>query len=98
MSENWLQNYLVESVLRNLCTIIHYTTCGARDFRPGVLTALAKAKGESPKNRYDRDTAIEIAKALADIQPNTTQSITLIDAVRCLLFDLCGGPFDTEIA
>lgn len=97
MSENWLQNYLAESVRRKLCTTIHCTTCGAQEFRLGVLSALANVSGEQPKSRYDRGSAIKIAMTLTDIQTDVTQSITLTDAVRCLLFDLCGGVYDAEI-
>ena len=88
MKANWLEDYLAQSVLRGLCTAIHCTTCGAREFRLGVLSALAEIQGVPPKSGYDRESVVEIAKALADTQPSPDRSIQLESAVRCLLFDL----------
>jgi len=69
MSENWLHSYLLESVRRDLCVTIYCTTCGAREFRLGVLKALAQAEGRQPSRHYDLTSATKIAKALSEAQP-----------------------------
>lgn len=38
---NWLEEYLTEA--RGLCTDISCTTCGAQDFRRGIVEALSNA-------------------------------------------------------
>ena len=88
MSSNWLHAYLNDAVRRNLCTAILCTTCGATDFRRGLLDALAAATETAPRQRWDRETAIEVAAALAHVEPTDEGSLTLVPAVRCLLFDL----------
>ncbi|MEK6299354.1 MAG: hypothetical protein AABO41_01420 [Acidobacteriota bacterium] len=94
MSENWLQTYLVEAVQKQLCTQIHCTTCGAREFRLGVLNALAMATDQPPQQSFDRQSVVEIARALAEVQPVPDELEKMEDAVRCLLFDLWSGlPF-----
>ena len=61
---NWRHAYLVDAVTRNLCTRIGCTTCGALDFRRGVLTALASVMGQPAEKRFDEQRALEIAHAL----------------------------------
>ena len=96
MTSKWLEAYLAEAVRKKLCTKIHCTTCGALEFRRGVLDALSIATGRQPLQRLDRESAIEIAKALAAVSRNHAME----DAVRCLLVDLWSGiPFlDRDIA
>jgi hypothetical protein len=94
MTENWLQTYLVESVQKQLCTQIHCTTCGAREFRLGVLNALAKTVHQTPQGSFDRESVVQIARALAEVRPIPDELKTMEGAVRCLLFDLWSGlPF-----
>jgi uncharacterized protein YqgV (UPF0045/DUF77 family) len=94
MSANWLQTYLGESVQKHLCTQIHCTTCGAREFRLGVLNALSIAANQPPREGFDRQSVVEIARALAEVQPIPDELEKMEDAVRCLLFDLWSGlPF-----
>lgn len=88
MNENWLSYYLDESVRRDLCTTIYCTTCGSREFRLGILRTLAETKGIEPQTEYNRENIVEIAMALADVQPDVSRSSKFEDAVRCLLFDL----------
>ncbi len=45
--KDWLQGYLEASVANNLCTKISCTTCGAVDFRKGLLRALAQRYEEA---------------------------------------------------
>jgi hypothetical protein len=42
MTSNWLEAYLMEAVRKELCTKILCTTCGALEFRQGVLSALSR--------------------------------------------------------
>ncbi|MBK7931991.1 MAG: hypothetical protein IPK01_00560 [Acidobacteria bacterium] len=69
MTENWRNDYLAESVRRKLCTKIHCTTCGAREFRLGVLRTMSENQGIPPQTEYDGKNVVEIAKALAGIRP-----------------------------
>ncbi len=98
-TDNWLQSYLDESVRKNLCTQIHCTTCGAMEFRKGVFDFLMQARGQQLKNASEREKPVEIAKALAKVQPTSSDLLKFEEAIRCLLFDLCSGlPFlDNEI-
>jgi hypothetical protein len=79
---------LVEAVRRKLCTQIYCTTCGALEFRNGVLDALSLAAGQPRPQRLERECAVEIARALAGVVPAADDSMDLAPAVRCLLFDL----------
>jgi hypothetical protein len=47
MTSNWLEAYLLDAVSKKLCTKIHCTTCGALDFRRGVLGI---AEGEKTRD------------------------------------------------
>jgi hypothetical protein len=87
--ESWLHSYLIESVEKNLCTTIYCTTCGAMEFRGGVVKALARATGASPPDGLYRGDAFAICRALADVHPANPADSTMNRAVRCLLFDLC---------
>ncbi len=100
MTSNWLEAYLVDAVTRKLCTKIGCTTCGAMEFRNGVLSASSRATGEPLRQRYDdQKNNIEIAKALAEINPSGDELFDFEHPVRLLLSDLWGGlPFlDNEI-
>ena len=87
----WLDVYLMEAVRKNLCTTVHCTTCGAMEFRQGVLGALSVATGKHPRQQFDRESAVEIARALSEVTPHDDSSGPLEEAVRCLLVDLWSG-------
>lgn len=87
MNKTWLQAYLVGTIRRNLCTRIYCTTCGAREFRNGLLHAVSDATGAA-QLRLDRVAAAEIASALAEFSPQDLPRHTAEEAVRCILFDL----------
>jgi hypothetical protein len=91
VTSKWLEAYLAEAVRKKLCTKIHCTTCGALEFRRGVLDALSIATGRQPLQRLDRESVIEIAKALAEVSQNHDTPGATEDAVRCLLVDLWSG-------
>jgi hypothetical protein len=95
MTSNWLEAYLTEAVRKELCTKILCTTCGALEFRQGVLSALTIATGQRPRKHIDQGNALEITRALAEIRPHGRASTVLEDGVRCILFDLwSGAPLD----
>ena len=85
---NWLQEYLLRSVEKNLCTKIHCTTCGALDFRRGLLSALAGQESVPVPAVFDRDVATAIAHALVSVGPVDRADADFESAVRCILFDL----------
>jgi hypothetical protein len=91
MTPNWLETYLVEAVSRNVCIKIHCTTCGALEFRRGVLSALSMATGKPLRQHFDRESNFEIAKVLAEVEPACDAPGGPDDAVRCLLVDLWSG-------
>ncbi len=91
MTTNWLQAYLIDATNRKLCTQIHCTTCGAMEFRRGVLHALTSATGQPLRQHFDRESSIEIARALSRVTPDDNALLSLEQAVRCLLFDLWSG-------
>ena len=91
MTGRWLQDYLTDAVARNVCTQIYCTTCGAMEFRRGVLAAFAQSVGQAPLQGLSRESAIEIAKALAEVDPPPDSAPALEPAVRCLLFELWSG-------
>jgi len=84
----WLQVFLLDAVHRNLCTEIHCTTCGALEFRRGLLVALEAAMGGGHVSHYDNAAALAITRALACVDPETGKSQRFEAAVRTILFDV----------
>ena len=94
---NWLQAYLVESIRKKWCVSIYCTTCGAHEFRNGLLDAVARATGQPRPRHLDATSARAIAEALARVEPvqsRTGPDHKVIDphryekAVRLVIFDL----------
>ncbi len=96
MTGNWLHAYLVAAVGRNLCTRIHCTTCGATEFRHGLLRALATATNRPPSRTYTPQVAVDVARALADTRPSDAEAIQLEEAGRCVVFDICSAIGEVE--
>ena len=65
----WLETFLVDAARRNLCTKIHCTTCGVKEFRNELMAALARKTGQAEVLRLDTSGALEIARGLACVQP-----------------------------
>jgi hypothetical protein len=86
---NWLHEYLGASVRRNLCTRIYCTTCGATEFRHGLLQAVAMATNQPPSHTYNQGAAVSLAQALADMRPSDADAIQLENAGRYVIFDIC---------
>ena len=85
---NWLEEYLVEAVRKNLCTRIGCGTCGAMEFRRGALNGLTNATGQGSHGRFDREAILAMARALAEVGPTTRDLAELEPAARCILYDL----------
>lgn len=88
MDKHWLYTYLLESYNKNLCTTIHCTTCGAMEFRQGVIEALPDKQGQKLLNDWSPINAISITKALAELQPIGPDILKIGPGVRCILFDI----------
>jgi len=88
MDINRLQTFLLNAEISNLCTRINCTTCGAMEFRIGVVHSVT-GKSIDPR-RLARETLLDIARALADVQQVQAYSIDE-SAIRCILFDLWSG-------
>jgi hypothetical protein len=95
MSSDKLQSFLVSAVTRHLCTRIYCTTCGALEFRKGVVHA-ATGNVCDPR-QLDRETIHIVAKALVGIR--RVEGLDIDAAIRCALFDLWAGIpiFDAEL-
>ena len=94
---NWLQAYLVESIRKKWCVSIYCTTCGAHEFRNGLLDAVARATDQPRPRLLDGKSARAIAEALARVEPvqsstdpdhEVTNSPAYFEAVRLVISDL----------
>ena len=92
LSENtddrWLQAYLSEAIRQQLCTKIHCTTCGAMDFRRGLLVALTATEGRDIPAGFDRVSALAIGRALANVHSIAADACKFEEAVRLILFEV----------
>jgi hypothetical protein len=88
MSKNWIAEYLDDAVARNLCTRIGCTTCGAREFRRGAWSAMARDMESTDGSDATGSIIIEMARALARVTPPDPVGIRLVEAARCLIYDL----------
>jgi hypothetical protein len=68
-----------------LCTKIHCTTCGARDFRIGLLNQLQASTGIPAHGLFTAKAALALGEALAGIEAES--SLEIEDAIRCILYD-----------
>lgn len=86
---NWLSVFLDDAVRRQLCCRIGCTTCGAMEFRRGVIRAANAATGAPDGWPMPRATAATIATTLGQIEPgDRPPSFDLEYAVRMLISDL----------
>jgi len=102
VTSSWLQAYLAEAVRKKLCTEIMCTTCGAREFRLGVVRALRDATVQRPRKQIEPEIDLEVARALAEVTPygmTGPEIARFAGAVRCILSDLWSGApiLDSEI-
>ena len=61
----WLDRYIDEVVVKRICTTTYCTTCGAREFRQGLLDSLA-AESQPARTRRVRCFTVEEARLLLD--------------------------------
>ena len=86
---NWLERYLLDCIQRNVCTKGGCTTCGAREFRAGLLAEAAKQMQRVHLGRLNRDGAVVIACALKCVIPPETVFVDKFEsAVRIILTDM----------
>jgi hypothetical protein len=88
---NWLHECLRDAVERKLCVQIYCTTCDAREFRLGVLRALAATTEGKASTFYDVEASGRVTQALVEVVPDDKDRVALLDATRCLVFDLCSA-------
>ena len=92
MTGGWLEAFLLDALSRKLCTKISCTTCGAMEFRTGLLSAYSRASGEPLRQRYDdRKVNIAILEALSEINSSDDPIYEFYDPVRLVLYDLSSG-------
>jgi|CXWL01.1.fsa_nt_gi hypothetical protein len=85
----WLERYLIDAMTRNLCTTIHCTTCGAQDFRQGLIKEYSKDRDRPSFATSFIDASKEVARSLSSVSlRDPSQSASLESAIRLILFDL----------
>jgi hypothetical protein len=86
---NWLEAYLLDCIQRNVCTKVGCTTCGAREFRTGLLAETAKQMHSLHLSRLTPASAAFIGQALAGVAPRDgVPDERLESAVRLILTDV----------
>src|SRR5688572_3190570 len=83
----WLQRFIEDAVGRTLCTEIGCTTCGAREFRLGLLEAFAEHSGRTKPGCFDGESARAVGCDLAGVQPSTTPE-EIERAVMLILYEV----------
>ena len=99
MTPEWLEEYLKDSIARNICTKIHCTTCRSHEFRGGLQARLGSNIGGGRLRGYERKEALALVWALAGIQRPDISPGACEEAVRFIIMDIWTGmPFlDQEI-
>ena len=99
MSDGWLQNYILDSINQNICTRAGCTTCGANQFRRGLLQAFAAGTEQIEPSFLHRECALQIASALTSVKSGGDWKFE--EAIRCILIDLwsaAGGDTDGQLS
>lgn len=82
MAKGWLGEYLAAATAKDLCTRPYCTTCGALEFRLGLLENL---RGQQPKTyALDKNLGNELLEELASLERNDQHPA----GVMLILFDL----------
>lgn len=92
---SWLHEYLVRAVESGVCVQIHCTTCGAGDFRRGLLDGVAAATARPRIARWDGEAAHALVVALGRVRPSVEDEYRIEPAARFVLVDAwqaLGGP------
>lgn len=86
--EDWLSLSLLDAVRRNLRTKIMCTTCGALEFRTGLMVGLERAASRPPRAEMGLDDAHAIGRALARVDAPVGEASKMEAAVRLILFEI----------
>jgi hypothetical protein len=84
---SWLEDFIGDALARQLCTKPGCTTCGATEFRHGVIRAAGYEPGQSASAPMGRKAAAAIAAELAKLK-GKPQDEDYLAAVRLLIVDL----------
>ena len=71
-SRDWLQQFISAAVRRNLCTRIFCTTCGAHEFRSGLMARLGVRPSELvavPLPRLGANRAERLLDLMSELKP-----------------------------
>ncbi|HUU25096.1 MAG TPA: hypothetical protein VMW68_05970 [Methyloceanibacter sp.] len=82
---NWIAAFLEGAATANLCTRIHCTTCGAIDFRRGLIRKANDAQGTDVP-AWNDSLAEGTAEGLAHLPADLIQ--THVEALRLVFFEL----------
>lgn len=85
---NWMQQFLESAVRDRLCTSVMCTTCGAREFRSGLIRRAMKRIGQLGEPKLDSTVALEIARGLARLRLDDLTGSPFEEAVRLIHCDL----------
>ena len=87
INPNWLHEYLDGAVRTDICTKIHCTTCGAEQFRLGLLRQIQMRTGIRTAGRLTAESALAVGEALAGLQADFSNPTKAEEAIRCILYD-----------
>ena len=85
---NWLHEYLDGVVRANICTEIHCTTCGAEQFRQGLLNQVQTHTEIQVADRLTTAAALAVGEALGGVGAEFSDSAKAQEAIRCVLYDV----------
>lgn len=83
---DWLTCYIETAISKKFCTNLYCTTCGATDFRKGLLRAASRASKAGLETHLNIEIAHTIAKALSGI--SAQHELEWVSAVRLIIVDL----------
>jgi hypothetical protein len=83
----WLQRFLEQSVRMKWCAKINCTTCGAIEFRRGLISQAGEALGRPEFQSWNNELCIETLRALANVEPPPRNRRPYEDAVRLILYE-----------
>jgi len=86
--DGWLHGFIDAAVEEGLCTKTNCTTCGAREFRIGLLSLLELETGRDNRGRIGREEASALAQELASVRPSKERESGFESATRCLLYEI----------
>lgn len=86
--DDWLELYLIDAINAKLCTTIHCPTCGAQDFRKGLLQEHSRIFNKAtPATMVE--AAEDIARCLRSVScPKPDLEEAMESAIRLILFDI----------